>query len=209
MWRLRNAPPHRKPFHSMILHEILPTPTGFYQLTTNQFDNRVASPVGVGPTNAAGVFGAIDYASFSLSASTTDLLIPSPTQPNFIYAGPLGEITGGEHQFLPANSTVEYFDLKSLSYACTIQSGLTPSSCTIQLAALRAPQFGGETYIANLVFDSVLTSGGLVKSFNTTTFPATFTGLISVTVNIIDQSATTTADLALFDDVRNVAYLQQ
>lgn len=98
MWRLRNAPPHRKPFHSMILHEILPTPTGFYQLTTNQFDNRVASPVGVGPTNAAGVFGAIDYASFSLSASTTDLLIPPPTQPNFIYAGPLGEITGGEHR---------------------------------------------------------------------------------------------------------------
>ena len=105
----------------------------------------MAPPISAGATSAAGINGAINYKSLLLVSATLAVLFPPPSKSNFIYGGPTGEITSGEHQFLPANSTVKYFDLKSLSYAFTIQSGLSAFPCTIQLAGVQAPQFGGKT----------------------------------------------------------------
>lgn len=57
-----------------------------------------------------------------------------------------------------------------------------------------------ERYVVKLVHDAAVTSGGLVDHYSNTTFPATFTGLVSVTVNIISQIADTAALVLLDDD---------
>lgn len=146
--------------------------------------------------------------SFSLAASTLSLLLQPPTEPNFIFAGPVGELTDGEHQFLPANSTVQFFNLESLSYACAIESGVSATPCTIQLAGQQAPEFGGQTSVVNLVYDpDSMTS--LVTAYDNASFSTDFVGLISVTANIIDEAASDTLSLLEFDIVTYTAFVEE
>lgn len=143
-------------------------------------------------------------------AATTVPLIPPPSKPNYVYIGPIGESTGGEHQLLPANSTVKYFNLESLAYACAAQASLAPVTRTIQISGKKAPQFGGTEEQVELVFNKATTTGVLVSSYDTFTFPAAqFQGLVSATVDIISAPLTTVVTEGLFDNVKYTAYIQK
>ncbi|KAG6991106.1 hypothetical protein G7Y79_00057g090880 [Physcia stellaris] len=184
------------------------TSTGKLVHFLDNFDSRFASPVGVGPTNAAGVFGALNYASFSLAAATANLLNPPPSKPNFISAGPVGGITNGAHQLLPANSTVKYFNLEKVRYACAAQSGLAPVSCTILVSGKRLQALGGTEEQVELVFNKPVVSSKLVSAYAAFSFPAAqFSMLQSVTVTVIEPAAA--LPLALFDNFEYTAYIQK
>ena len=156
------------------------------------------------------MFGAIDDRSFSIvNYLTASELLPIPTKPNFVFARLAGEVENGEHQFLPTNASVKYFDLKSIAYAISIESGTTPLSGTINVVSTKAEQFGGSQVSQQLVFNANLTSGQLVEHFNSAVFESTFTGLVAVTVTLASQLATTGLALVEFDRNVYVAYIEQ
>ena len=145
----------------------------------------------------------MNYKTFGLQGQGPNILIPAPSPPNFIGAGLVAQVTNGQPQIVPANATVQYFNLTSISYACAVNSNLLPVSCTIQISGLKAPQFGGGTSVQQLVFDKALLNGELVKQYDSDTFPEDkFSGLVAVTVDVLSSGGTAPLTNVLLDNMR-------
>ena len=170
-----------------------------YTAFNDEFDDRTVLPVSVSGTSSVGTYGALNYKVFNYDNTALTPLLPAPSKPNVIFVGLVGELTSGQPQFLLPNSTVKYFDLQNIDYACAVNSGEKAVSCTILISAVKDT---GKTYTQNLVYDPPLLAQGLANNYSRATFPQdNFSKLVSVTISIISSAITSGPTNVLFDNV--------
>ena len=147
-----------------------------------------------------GVEGGLNYQTFNVVSSIGSPLVQPPSQKNYIFAGLVGQVTVGQPQLLPAPK-VQYFDLKKISYACTVNSGLKAVSCTILVAGLKS---NNRSVFKELVYNPGPVTDISVKQFSSAEFPGGtdgFTNLVGVTVSVISSAVTSGLTNVLFDNV--------
>ncbi|KAF1817239.1 hypothetical protein P152DRAFT_445356 [Eremomyces bilateralis CBS 781.70] len=177
----------------------LPSP-GVATDFTDNFDDLEVSGVGtvLPRTQRVNQYGALFYRDFVYSDDTLSLFFAPPSPKNFIGFSAVGRVFP---QLCPTDK-FQTFDLKSLYYACIINTFVpvnVPASCTIKFLGRRKD---GDT-----VFEQVdYAAQSFGAKYNKVTFRKEFSGLTQLDISVNNNNPFL---VALFDDIEYTAYKQE
>lgn len=108
-------------------------------------------------------------------------------------------------QMIVSCSVIAYNE-NSIFYACNVEEGATadvPTTCTIQVTGVK---YGtGITVVQELIYNPGLLPVG--QTFNFTTFPTSFQGLVQTNIQIISGAVDTSLIDLTLDNHAYTAYL--
>jgi hypothetical protein len=140
----------------------------------------IVNPVGV----TAG--GALNYTAWNYNPQTLNIFLPPPSPSNVISTSSTTQALRGQPMLTPIKSTVEYFDLESLHYACVLNTQAPvplSQTCTLQVSGVKYGS--GASVVQELIFNPALPPA--VTQFASASFP-TFTKLISVNFQLLQAT---------------------
>ena len=129
-------------------------------------------------------YNVFDYDNLALSG----VALKPPSGSYAITTGPVAQAKEGQPAFLPMNSSVVFFDEKSICYACIVDAVTSvdvATSCKIQISGVKytGTSVTGATEVQELVYNPALLPVG--QSFNCTTFGTNFLALFRVDVVLL------------------------
>ena len=174
---------------------------------SSQYDITPAPPINgldpLSPTQPSGVLGYEKFSTVNINTTNTDfsladsLTLNPPSPPNVITTGPSRLLSGDPPRFIPADESVNRFNMTTVRYACALgTAGLNPQRCTIKFVGQKADEDSED------VETEVTFKPNKSGDFGSVDLGAEgFTDLVAVEIVLLPGGLLDRATNILFDDV--------